>query len=39
MKSKNLNKRYTKPKTRSPKSYRKFVREKLFPKGLKKYFM
>lgn len=34
-----LNKRYTPPTTRSPGSYRKWVRARKFPKGLQKYFI
>jgi hypothetical protein len=40
-KSKNIrqiNSRYTLPSGRSKNSYRKFTREKMFPKGLSKYF-
>lgn len=33
-----VNSRYTKPKSRPVNSYRKFIRAKLFPKGLYKYF-
>lgn len=36
--NRNLNKRYTAPTTRTVKSYRKFLRAKMFPKGLTKYF-
>ena len=33
-----LNSRYTLPKNRDRKSYRKWVRARMFPKGLHKYF-
>jgi len=32
------NKRYTAPKNRARNSYRPWVRAKMFPKGLEKYF-
>lgn len=33
-----VNSRYTVPLNRSIKSYRKFVRSRMFPKGLEKFF-